>query len=113
MQYYHPYCWSTKKKVLVIVQCCLVKPALNMVKVLKANESILGPGRQFSDGHIRAGGNSLLLVRPKLTFSTIQLNVWVADSFITNVISLTDLVITLPLYLLLSFLHNSENTLQT
>ena len=31
-------------KVLVVVQCCLVKVALNTVKVLVAIDSILGPG---------------------------------------------------------------------
>ena len=51
-----------------------------------------------------------------LTLSTIQLNVWTADNFITadiffllviyNIISLTALTITLPWCLLLSFLHN-------
>ena len=64
VQYCHPYCRSTKKKILVIVQCCLVKPALNMVKVLKANESILAPDRQLIDRQQNLILLNLLLLQP-------------------------------------------------
>ena len=67
--------------------------------------------------NISIPGPAEALVRPNLMLRTIQSNTQASDNFTTastifykiyyNVISLTCLKITRPLYLLLSFLHNS------